>query len=95
MKKATRRKKPGQRPFQLTEHKFPYTRIIEFPQVKGRTVEKIQFYSSNDERSITIIFQDRMALALNVVPGFQLEASFEDFRKDSVRVVKRWKGLSS
>ena len=93
--KKTNRKKPGRHSFQLTERKFPYSRIVEFPQVKGRTVEKIQFFSSDKARSISIIFQDRMTLNLSLVPGFRLDASFENFRKDSARVVKRWKPLSS
>lgn len=63
--------------------------------MKGRTVEKILFFASDEERSISIIFQDKMALNLSLVPEFRIEASFENYKEDQARVVKRWKGLSS
>ena len=67
--------------------------MVDFPRVKGRTVEKIQFFSTDGVHSITILFQDKTALNLNIVPGFRMDARLENFEGDAVRVVKRWKAI--
>ena len=94
MKRASR-KMPAPRSFVLKQRKGLHSRLIEFPNVKGRTVEKVEFLTMADSHSITIRFQDKLALVLNIVPGFTLESSIEDHNPDPLRVIKRWPDIPS
>jgi len=55
-------KRPKLRSLQLKQRKSLHSRLVEFPSVKGRTVEKIEFLTMADSHSITIRFQDKLAL---------------------------------
>ena len=88
-------KRPKLRSYQLKQRKGLHSRLLEFPHVKGRAVEKIEFLTMSDSHSITIRFQDKIALVLNLVPGFTLESSFEDHKPDPLRVIKRWPDIPS
>jgi len=83
-------KKPSARSFNLKVRKGLRRTLIDFPRVKGRTVEKIQFFTTAESHSITIIFQDKFALNLNLTPKFTLEAEFENRKPDSLKITKRW-----
>src|SRR5437764_471161 len=46
----------------LIERTSPNTRFIEFPEVQGRTVERVQMSTSADRHSVTINFHDKTSL---------------------------------
>src|SRR5262245_12633063 len=48
--------------FALVERKLPCRRFVEFPQVNGKTIKQIHFYTATDYHSITIDFQDHTSL---------------------------------
>lgn len=53
-----------QRPPAMIERKFPHTRFIEIPQMKGRTVEKVELFTTTEYHSIIIDFQDKTVVML-------------------------------
>ena len=78
-------------PKPLIERRFPYTRFVEFPHVKGRTVEKVEFYTTSRYHSITINFQDRTSLIFTVEPCFRLGAEFAEVKPDDIRTIQEWR----
>jgi hypothetical protein len=88
--KARKRSKPSKRGFALIERRLPHRRLVEFPQMKGRTVEKIELFTAAEFHSLTITFQDKTALNFSIVPCFVLDATFSDVSPDDMRAIKEW-----
>ena len=63
--------------------------------MKGRTVEKIEMFTTTEYHSITVAFQDKTALNLAVEPGFTLLATLESLKAGNVRMIKRWPAIRS
>ena len=100
MKRASRpkrrpRKQQTSLPQPLIERRFPFTRFVEFPHIKGRTVEKIEFYTTSHRHSITINFQDRTALIFTVEPCFRLGAEFADIKSGDQQTIQEWPPIHS
>ncbi len=90
-----KRKKPPKSRFALIERKSSIGRVLEFPQMKGRTVEKLELFTSAEDHSIAIQFQDRTLLSFRLELGFTLTADYLDFKTGDGRVVKRWGPIRS
>jgi hypothetical protein len=63
--------------------------------MKGRTVEKIELYTTPQYHSITVHFQDKTALALVIEPGFLLKADFDDWKTGDARKIRSWRAIAS
>jgi hypothetical protein len=79
----------------LIERKLPHRKFVEFPGMKGRTVEKIELFTMREHHSITIRFQDKTALALAIEPGFKLKADHDDWKSGNARKLKSWPVIPS
>ena len=88
--KPRQRKKPLPLIPALIERKFPHTRFVDFPQMKGKTVEKIEFFTTSEYHSITIDFQDKTALTLTVEPCFLLGSEFSDIKTGNQETIHEW-----
>ncbi|HEY6248370.1 MAG TPA: hypothetical protein VI685_00325 [Candidatus Angelobacter sp.] len=84
---------PGQ--LVLLERNLPHRRFVEFPLAKGRTVEKVQLFLTSNCNSLTIEFQDKTALSLDVVPGLTINAEFQQREKDDIDVLAEWPPIRS
>ena len=89
-KPRTRRKKTA-----LVERKFPFRRFVEFPDMKGRILEKVEFYTTTEYHSLTLIFEDQTTLTLVIDPCFLISSSLSDFSTGNERVLKRWPTIRS
>ncbi|HWZ44302.1 MAG TPA: hypothetical protein VNW97_12560 [Candidatus Saccharimonadales bacterium] len=87
--------KPSPRRFTLIERKFPGRRFVEFPRMKGRTVDKIELFTTSEYHSITVSFLDKTALTLVIDPGFKLKADYQDRKSGDARKVKSWPAIAS
>src|SRR5215471_3124424 len=76
--------------FALVERKLPCRRFVEFPQVNGKTIKQIHFYTATDYHSITIDFQDQTSLNLEIEPGFTINAELQQLKKGNIEVVAEW-----
>ena len=70
-------------------------RQMKFPQVKGKTLEEVDFSSRAEDHSITLVFRDKTALRIGLEPGFTMFADLENWTTGNVRVVRRWPGVRS
>jgi hypothetical protein len=87
--------KPAGKEFNLRELGQRSSRIVEFPQMKGRTVQAVRFYTSADENTVSIRFSDRTQLSLHFEPALVLTASlFKVMRWDS-ETIKEWPAIHS
>lgn len=84
---------PGQ--LGLLERKFQGRRFVEFPQVKGKTAERVQLYTATDYHSITIEFEDETSLNLRIEPGFTINAELQQKRKGNLETLAEWPGIKS
>ena len=82
---------------ELIDHSRGGNTWLEFPEMKGRVVEKIEFYSSTDYNTLAVIFADQTSLDLEIVTtGFEIRADLERrSRAGNYGVVKRWPAIRS
>lgn len=65
-------------------------RFVEFPQAKGRTVDKIELTANGDCPSIVIRFQGNIDLEVLIDPMLEFKARLYDWKSGSQREIKRW-----
>jgi hypothetical protein len=78
-----RRKKPP--PITL-----PPRRMVEFPEVKGKTLEAVKLYLENDDTSLSLVFSDKTHLYLDLEPGLTVRADLSDWKTHNWRPIKSW-----
>ncbi|MBZ5525662.1 MAG: hypothetical protein LAP21_25860 [Acidobacteriia bacterium] len=83
MKPKTTQKKP-RKPIGLPG------RVMAFPQVRGKTLEAVEFYTNTEHHSIALRFRDKTELYLDIEPGFTLLADYTDWKTGNSRPIKRW-----
>src|SRR5947208_7324317 len=93
--KRSKTKKPTPASFALIKRTLPHRKFVEFIEVKGRTVEKIEFYTTGDFHSISIDFQDTTALHLRIDPAFTLNADFADTKSGNLNLIREWPPIPS
>jgi len=82
-------------PHGLIQRKAGRGRFVEFPRMKGRILEKVEFFTAPDFHSLTLYFQDKTSLTLVIEPCFLMAASFADSSRGEQRILKRWPLLRS
>src|SRR5262249_9588375 len=101
MKSATRKKRTGakrrkSRPaepkpaFNMVERRFNGRRFVEFPQMKGKTLEKIELFTTQEYHSIDLHFADKTYVALVIEPCFALRAAYYDATGESDTISDGW-----
>ena len=76
-------------PFSLVERKFEGRKFVEFPQMKGKTLDKVELFTTPEYHSISLDFQDKTALALRIEPCFALQATYSDHAGDE-EILEEW-----
>jgi hypothetical protein len=84
-----KRPEPGKE-YDLLERGLPGRRIVEFPQMKGRTVQRVRFYTSADENTVAIRFQDQTQLSLRFEPALVLSADLLKLGRWDTDTIKEW-----
>jgi hypothetical protein len=59
-------------------------------EVKGKTVDFVEFFTSNGYHVIDIGFEDKTALHLAIEPYFTLEREYADWKTGNHRSLKEW-----
>jgi hypothetical protein len=59
-------------------------------EVKGKTVDFVEFFTSNGYHVIDIGFEDKTALHLSIEPCFTLEREYADWKTGNSRSLKEW-----
>lgn len=79
----------------LHQRRVEKGRFIEFPVIKGRILEKVEFFTAADFHSLTLYFQDKTSLTLVIEPCFLAAASFADRSSGEQRILRRWPPIRS
>ena len=79
---------PGQ--FVLNERNLPHRRFVEFSLVRGKTIEKVELFTTRGYHSIAIDFHDHTSLNLTIEPTFILNAEFQQRKKGDIEVLAEW-----
>lgn len=95
--RAHRTNKPSRKLSQgelaLQERTLPGRRFVEFPLIKGKVAEKVQLFTSSNTRSLTIEFQDRTSLYLDLEPGLTVHAQFQELRNGDLHTLAEWPSI--
>jgi hypothetical protein len=89
-KKTLRKPKPSRVPFSLIERKFEGRKFVEFPQMKGKTLDKVELFTTPEYHSISLDFKDKTTLALRIEPCFALQATYSDFHAGDQTILEEW-----
>ena len=89
-----KRPEPGKE-FDLKERGRRNNRILEFPQMKGRTVQTVRFYSSPDENTVSIRFRDQTVLSLYFEPALVLRSDLIKINRWDAETLKEWAAIHS
>ena len=72
------------------QHKSRYSRLVEFPQARGRTVEKIELSVDPSFPCISIRFNDNTDLAVVIDTALTFRAGYSMWKAGNQKVLKRW-----
>ena len=89
-KTKPRKPKTSRVPFSLVERKFEGRKFVEFTQMKGKTLDKVELFTTPEYHSISLDFQDKTSLALRIEPCFALQATYSDFHTGDQEILEEW-----
>jgi hypothetical protein len=87
MTKQKKRKPRRKRPLTVT---IPAARKVDFPDVKGKTLEAIQLYLELDDTSLCLVFSDNTQLDFDLEPGLTVRTELSDWKTGNRRLIKNW-----
>jgi hypothetical protein len=90
MPKQSRSKAPQKTRSAPKERNARYSRLVEFPEVKGLTVEKVALSTDSDFPCISIRFQDKTDLTVVIDPWLTFQADYSRWKDGNQKVLKRW-----
>lgn len=88
--KTTRKDRRGP-----AQKKVRFPLLMEFPQVRGRTVERVELNLDSDFRCISIRFQDSTDLTFVIEPALTFRADYSKWKDGEQKVLKRWPPVMS
>ena len=83
------RKKDTQKALR-TRRDATYARLVKFPQVRGRTVEKVELSLDSDFHCISIRFKDNTDLTVVIDTALTFRAEYSKWKAGNQTVLKRW-----
>ena len=66
------------------------SRLVEFPEVRGLTVEKVVLSADSDFHCISIRFKDGTDLTVVIDTALTFRAEYSKWRAGNQMVLKRW-----
>jgi hypothetical protein len=79
----TSRRAPKQR-------KSRYAGLVQFPEARGRIVERVELSTDSDFPCISIRFQDDTDLTVVIDPALTFHAEYSRWKAGNQKVLKRW-----
>ena len=61
-----------------------------FEEVRGKSVDFIEFYTSGDYHVVDVRFEDKTAMHFAIEPGFTVEPGYSDWKTGNLRRIKSW-----
>ena len=95
MKKQSAKKAPQKARRAPKQRESRYSRLMEFPEVRGLTVEKVELSADSDFPCISIRFQDNTDLTVVIDPWLTFRADYSRWKAGNQKVLKRWPAVHS
>jgi hypothetical protein len=73
-----------------TRREASYARLVKFPQVSGRTVEKVELSLDSDFHCVSIRFKDNTDLTVVIDTALTFRAEYSEWKAGNQKVLKRW-----
>ena len=84
-------KKPRRRrPITVT---LPPSRVAEFPEVKGKTIEELKLFLEVDDTTVALFFTDKTYLSFDLEPNLTVRADLSDWKTKNYRLIKKWRPM--
>ena len=90
MKKQLPKKTPRKPRRAPKQPKSRLSRLVEFPEARGRAVERVELSTDSDFPCISIRFQDNTDLTVVVDPWLTFQAAYSRFKEGNQKVLKSW-----
>lgn len=68
---------------------------VYFDEVRGKTLEDLSVSADSQANLITLTFDDKTEMTLDVEPGISIGAMLESWKSGNSRVLKRWPKIKS
>ncbi|HEX5433566.1 MAG TPA: hypothetical protein VFY05_04965 [Candidatus Angelobacter sp.] len=68
---------------------------VYFDEVRGKTLEDLSVSADSQANLITLTFNDKTEMTLDVEPGISVGAMLESWKTGNSRVLKRWPRVRS
>jgi hypothetical protein len=72
-----------------------YRQVVDFPQVRGKTIERVELSSDVDDYVISIRFQDKTSLDFDIEAGITTTPEYSDWKTGDQREIRRWRPVRS
>ena len=66
---------------------------MEFPEARGRTVERVELSADFGFPGISIRFQDNTDLTFVIDPALTFQADYSEWKAGNQKILKRWAGV--
>src|SRR5690242_5955609 len=84
-KKALRKARRAQK-----QRKASYSRLVQFPEARGRTVEKVELSIDSAFPCVSIRFQDNTDLTVVIDSWLTFQVDYSRWKDGNQKVLKRW-----
>jgi len=89
-KKTSPHKAPRKSRRALKQPNTRYSRLVEFPEARGRTVDRVELSADSAFPCISIRFQDNTDLTVVIDPWLTFQADYSRWKDGNQKVLKRW-----
>jgi hypothetical protein len=89
-KKQSANKAPQKARRAPRQRKTSYSRVVQFPEVGGLTVERVALSTDSDFPCISIRFQDNTDLTVVIDPWLTFQVDYSKWKAGNQKVLKRW-----
>jgi hypothetical protein len=90
LKKRSVKKATEKSPRTPKQRKTSYSRLVQFPDVRGLTVEKVVLSTASDFPCVSIRFTDNTDLTVVIDPWLTFRADYSRWKAGNQKVLKRW-----
>jgi hypothetical protein len=90
MPKQFRKKPPAKARRAPAQRKPRRSRLVEFPEARGRTVERVELSADSDFPCVSIRFTDSTDLTVVIDPWLTFQVDFSRWKAGNQKVLKRW-----
>lgn len=66
-------------------------KILRFPQIKGKTIETVEFSTELGYHAISVNFTDKTSLNFEIEPRFLVETDYSNWKTGNQRILRRWR----